>query len=101
MILGETEKLGLAKSSFVKLEPSVYYDYIWNPPTFSGNFPGPKTPSWTKLFKAVAANQKVNWSCAKINAQGQIVSQGKAEVATINSQYSGSFESSLDLQKKK
>ncbi len=99
VLLGETEKLGLAKSSIVKLEPSVYYDYIWNPPTFGGSFPGPKTPTWTKLFKGIPANQKINWSCAKTNGQGKIISQGKAEVATINTQYSGSFESSLDQKK--
>ena len=99
VIVGEIEKLSKAKEAFIKLEPSVYYDYIFNPPTFSGYFPGPKTPTWTKLIKGLNPNQKVSWSCAKVNPQGVILSKGKVEVASIGEQYQGSFESSLDLKK--
>jgi alpha-glucosidase len=54
----------------VKLAPSIYYEYIYNPPP-GNNLPGPKTPKWTGVARDLPAGQQVEWKCAKKLGSGQ------------------------------
>ena len=54
----------------MKLAPSIYYEYIYNPPP-GDNLPGPKTPKWTGLARDLPANHSVEWKCAKKLSAGQ------------------------------
>lgn len=92
-IVGEVEKLG-SYSAPIKMEPSIYYDYIFSPPPYSG-LPGPKSPIWTKLIKNVPRNQQVSWSCAKLASDGTILSRSTPQMVNIKDNYSGAFEGTL------
>ena len=59
----------------VKLSPSVYYEYIYNPPP-GHNGPGPSTPKWTGLVQGLPANAAVEWKCVRKLASGQWQWQG-------------------------
>jgi alpha-glucosidase len=54
----------------VKLQPSVYYEYIYNPPP-GHNGPGPNTPKWTTVVQGLAANAGIEWKCVKRLVSGQ------------------------------
>ena len=51
-----------------KLEPDVYYEYIWNPP--SGSHPGPSTPIWTGSVGQLPPNTTFRWRCLRQRADG-------------------------------
>lgn len=53
----------------VKLSPSIYYEYIYNPPP-GHNGPGPKTPKWTGVVQGLSANASIEWKCVKRLASG-------------------------------
>jgi hypothetical protein len=53
-----------------KLYPSVYYEYIYNPPP-GHTGPGPSTPKWSALVQGLPANASVEWKCVKKLASGQ------------------------------
>lgn len=54
----------------VMLNPSVYYEYIYNPPP-NHNGPGPKTPKWTGLVGGLPSNANLEWKCVKKLKPGQ------------------------------
>jgi hypothetical protein len=54
----------------IKLKPSVYYEYIYNPP-LGHNGPGPSTPKWTGVVQGLPTNSFIEWKCVKQNASGQ------------------------------
>ena len=54
----------------VKLQPSVYYEYIYNPPP-GHNGPGPSTPKWSAVVQGLPANSAIEWKCVKHLASGQ------------------------------
>ncbi|MDO9065157.1 MAG: glycoside hydrolase family 31 protein [Sulfuricella sp.] len=54
----------------IKLYPSVYYEYIYNPPP-GHTGPGPNTPKWSALAQGLPANASVEWKCVKKLASGQ------------------------------
>jgi alpha-glucosidase len=54
----------------IKLNPSVYYEYIYNPPP-NHNGPGPNTPKWTGLVSGLPAAATVEWKCVKKTNAGQ------------------------------
>jgi alpha-glucosidase (family GH31 glycosyl hydrolase) len=49
-------------SRAVKLDPNIYYEYIWNPPP-SHNGPGPSAPVWTGVVHGLPANTSFEWKC--------------------------------------
>lgn len=54
----------------IKLNPSIYYEYIYNPPP-SHTGPGPNTPKWSAVVQGLPANSSVEWKCVKQLASGQ------------------------------
>lgn len=54
----------------VKLSPSIYYEYIYNPPP-DHNGPGPSTPKWTGLISGLPASTTLEWKCVRRLASGQ------------------------------
>lgn len=55
----------------IKLDPSVYYEYIYNPPP-NHDGPGPNTPKWTGLISNLPTGGKLEWKCIKKVASGDI-----------------------------
>jgi len=53
----------------IRLNPSVYFEYIYNPPPGS-NGPDPKTPKWTGVLQGLPANSSIEWKCVKQLASG-------------------------------
>jgi alpha-glucosidase len=54
----------------IKLQPSVYYEYIYNPPP-GHHGPGPSTPKWSGVIRELPANSSIEWKCVKQLAGGQ------------------------------
>ncbi|MDD1621998.1 MAG: DUF5110 domain-containing protein [Methylococcaceae bacterium] len=54
----------------IKLQPSVYYEYIYNPPP-NHNGPGPNSPKWTGVVQGLPTNSAIEWKCVKHLASGQ------------------------------
>jgi alpha-glucosidase len=74
----------------IKLFPSVYYEYIYNPPP-GHNGPGPSTPKWSALVQGLPGNAAVEWKCVRKLASGQWQWQtgGNNTLATPASSFSG------------
>jgi alpha-glucosidase len=53
----------------IKLDPSVYYEYIYNPP-LNHNGPGPLTPKWTGIVRSLPTDTTLEWKCAKKLSSG-------------------------------
>jgi len=54
------------------LSPSVYYEYIYNPPP-NHNGPGPKTPKWTGIAAELPPGAQLEWKCVKKLSSGQFL----------------------------
>lgn len=64
-VVGSTAALGNWDTSrAVKLSPSIYYEYIYNPPPQACG-PGPSTPTWTGFVSMLPAGGTVEWKCVK------------------------------------
>lgn len=64
-VVGNTAALGNGNiNNAVKLNPSVYYEYIYNPPPPACG-PGPSTPTWTGLVSGLPAGATLEWMCVK------------------------------------
>lgn len=48
----------------VKLDPNLYYEYIYNPPT-GHNGPGPSAPVWTGVIDSLLPNTPFEWKCIR------------------------------------
>ena len=46
----------------VKLDPSIYYEYIVSPPA-GNNGPGPFAPVWTGIISGIPSNITFEWKC--------------------------------------
>jgi alpha-glucosidase (family GH31 glycosyl hydrolase) len=69
--VGNTTALGSwDPAKGVKLSPSLYYEYIYNPPP-NHNGPGPNSPKWTGLLSGLPSNATVEWKCVKKTNSGQ------------------------------
>ena len=53
----------------VPLNPSIYWEYIYNPPA-SGSGPGPAAPVWTRVIAGLPANPNFEWKCIRRNEDG-------------------------------
>jgi len=51
-------------SRAVKLEPNVYFEYIYNPPGYPCG-PGPRAPVWSGLVRGLPADVNLEWKCVK------------------------------------
>ncbi len=56
----------------VKLDPNIYYEYIWNPPKGPNSPPnapdrgsGPSAPVWTGVISGIPANTTFEWKCIR------------------------------------
>ncbi len=54
----------------IALDPTVYWDYIYNPPPNHAG-PGPSTPKWTGVISGLPANTSVEWKCVKRTNSGE------------------------------
>ena len=64
-VVGDTSVLGnWDVNSAVKLDPNIYYEYIYNPPP-GHNGPGPSTPKWTGYIRDLPASTAIEWKCVK------------------------------------
>jgi alpha-glucosidase len=52
-----------------KLNPSIYYEYIYNPPQ-GGQHVGPKRPVWTGVVAGLPALPSFEWKCIRLNDDG-------------------------------
>ncbi|GAB4369732.1 MAG: hypothetical protein Kow00121_09870 [Elainellaceae cyanobacterium] len=53
----------------VKLEPNIYYEYIYNPPV-GHNGPGPSAPIWTGVIDNLPPNTTFEWKCIRRSEDG-------------------------------
>jgi alpha-glucosidase len=53
----------------IKLDPNIYYEYIWNPPE-GHNGPGPSAPVWTGVVAGIPPNTKLEWKCIRKREDG-------------------------------
>ena len=82
-VTGNTEALGSGDlNRAVKLSPSIYWAYIYDPPPF-GCGTGPTTPTWTGLVSDLPANATLEWKCVKKlnNGQWQMGTENKVSTA--------------------
>ena len=64
-VLGNAAALGnWDTGKAVKLNPSVYYEYIYHPPP-NHRGPGPDRPKWTGLITGLPTNSSLEWKCIK------------------------------------
>lgn len=62
-VVGDIPQLGGGDvSKAVKLDPNVYWEYIYNPPT-DGRGPGPSEPVWTGVITRLPVNTSFKWKC--------------------------------------
>jgi hypothetical protein len=53
----------------VRLTPSIYWEYIWNPPA-GHTGPGPAAPVWTGVIADFSANPSFEWKCLRRHEDG-------------------------------
>jgi alpha-glucosidase len=53
----------------VALSPSIYWEYIYNPPP-GGSGPGPSKPTWTGVVAGLPSNPSFEWKCIRRNEDG-------------------------------
>jgi alpha-glucosidase len=53
----------------LKLDPSVYYEYVYNPPPGHGG-PGPQAPVWTAVVQGIPADTTFEWKCIRKREDG-------------------------------
>ncbi|MCB0167226.1 MAG: DUF5110 domain-containing protein [Anaerolineae bacterium] len=69
-VVGSIAELGAwDPDQAIKLDPNVYYEYIWNPPP-SPNGPGPSEPVWTGVVTDLPAETTFEWKCIRKNDDG-------------------------------
>ena len=71
-IVGNTPAMGgpdWDTDKALKLDPSVYYEYIYNPPPSHGG-PGPQAPVWTAVVAGIPANTAFEWKCIRKREDG-------------------------------
>jgi alpha-glucosidase len=53
----------------IRLSPSIYWEYIYNPPAGGGG-PGPSKPVWTGVIAELPSNPSFEWKCIRRNEDG-------------------------------
>jgi alpha-glucosidase (family GH31 glycosyl hydrolase) len=56
-------------SKAIALNPSIYWEYIYNPPA-AGSGPGPSKPIWTGVLDGLPSNPNFEWKCIRRNEDG-------------------------------
>ena len=68
--VGSTPELGnWDPSRAIALSPSIYWEYIYNPPA-GGAGPGPSKPVWTGVVEGLPPNPSFEWKCIRRNEDG-------------------------------
>ncbi|HEX6016064.1 MAG TPA: TIM-barrel domain-containing protein [Geminicoccaceae bacterium] len=57
-------------SRAVRLAPSVYYDYIKQPPPGGHHGPGPSAPVWTDVIAGLPPDTSFEWKCIRRREDG-------------------------------
>jgi alpha-glucosidase len=69
-VVGSTPQLGnWDPGKAIALSPSVYWEYIYNPPP-GGAGPGPSKPVWTGVVSGLPPNPQFEWKCIRRNEDG-------------------------------
>lgn len=69
-VVGGNPELGnWDPSKAVALSPSIYWEYIYDPPA-TGSGPGPSKPVWTGVVSGLSSNPKFEWKCIRRNEDG-------------------------------
>lgn len=69
-VIGSTAELGnWDPDRAIKLDPDIYYEYIWNPPQ-AHNGPGPSAPVWTGVVVGIPPNTTLEWKCIRKREDG-------------------------------
>ncbi len=95
--VGSIEALGNWNvANAVKLDPNVYYEYIYNPPAAapgSEDRPGPTQPIWTGIIDNLPSDTEFEWKCIKRQeddpTQVEFQPGNNNQKTTIASGYSG------------
>jgi len=96
-IVGNIPALGSwDENKGVKLNPSVYYEYIYNPPP-NHNGPGPNTPKWTAHVGGLPTNTSIEWKLVKKLNTGQWQKEpgDKHKLITSGSGFAGTYTESF------
>jgi alpha-glucosidase len=68
--VGSTPQLGnWDPAKAIALSPSVYWEYVYNPPPGGGG-PGPSKPVWTGVVSGLPPNPQFEWKCIRRNEDG-------------------------------
>jgi alpha-glucosidase len=94
-VVGSLPELGgwdTAKA--VKLDPSIYWEYIYNPPPGGDTAPGPNAPVWTGVVSGLPSAPSFQWKCIRRNEDGSGTvdwqpDPNNAFGATVSSGYAG------------
>jgi alpha-glucosidase (family GH31 glycosyl hydrolase) len=69
-VVGSTPQLGnWDPTKAIALSPSIYWEYIYNPPPGGGG-PGPSKPVWTGVVSGLPPNSQFEWKCIRRNEDG-------------------------------
>jgi alpha-glucosidase len=83
-----------------KLDPSVAWEYITNPPPATqcdpSQRPGPRAPIHTRLVTGLAAGTNLEWKCARKRASGEWdVQTGAPNAIPLKAGFSGTSRGSF------
>ncbi len=96
-VTGSTAQLGnWNPAQGIRLNPSVYYEYIYNPPPAHAG-PGPSTPVWTRKITGLPTETDITWKCVKKLANGgwQWQSGSNNTLTTTARSYNGHTQGSF------
>jgi len=69
-VIGDLPALGSsAPAQAVKLDPNVYYEYMWNPPPAADPV-GPSQPLWTGVVAQLPPSTTFHWRCVRQREDG-------------------------------
>jgi alpha-glucosidase (family GH31 glycosyl hydrolase) len=69
-VVGSIPQLGSwDPSKAIKLDPNIYYEYIYNPPP-GGQTLGPNRPVWTAVVAGLPPKPSFEWKCVRLNDDG-------------------------------
>jgi alpha-glucosidase (family GH31 glycosyl hydrolase) len=69
-VVGSIPRLGSWDvSKAIKLDPNIYYEYIYNPPP-GGQTVGPTRPVWTAVVAGLPSKPSFEWKCIRLNDDG-------------------------------
>ena len=91
---GIPELGGWDTAKAVKLDPNIYWEYIYNPPPGGDTAPGPDAPVWTGVVADLPSGPGFEWKCIRRNEDGSGAVDWQPDpnnsfAATVASGYAG------------